>query len=232
MNILINMNYRKIYLQIIKKAKSENRKKYKGIYYEKHHILPKILFPLWSKRKSNLVLLTAREHFFCHQLLEKIYPGEKMFLALWRLANDKQNKYLIKNSKEYEKLKIKFSEFLSKLHKGISRGKGISKNKGIKHSDESKKNMSKGHSGYGWWTNGIIETQSLNQPNGFWKGRIFKHKDKSKYATMSGKIWWTNGNKNIIDFKCPQGFWKGRTVPKLSTQHKENIKKGMKLHFS
>ena len=34
------MNYQKIYDLIIQKANQENRKKYKGIYYEKHHILP------------------------------------------------------------------------------------------------------------------------------------------------------------------------------------------------
>lgn len=62
------MNYRNIYLRVIKKAKEEElnglRKKGNGNYYERHHILPKSLFPLWSKRKSNIVLLTAREHFF------------------------------------------------------------------------------------------------------------------------------------------------------------------------
>ena len=46
------------------KAKAENRKKGHNIYYESHHILPKSLFPLWKTKKSTLVLLTAREHFF------------------------------------------------------------------------------------------------------------------------------------------------------------------------
>lgn len=80
------MNYRNIYLRVIKKAKEEElnglRKKGNGNYYERHHMLPKSLFPLWSKRKSNIVLLTAREHFFCHQLLIKIYPCYQMYCAL------------------------------------------------------------------------------------------------------------------------------------------------------
>ena len=37
------MNYQKIYDDLISKAKSENRKKYKGVYYEKHHIIPRCL---------------------------------------------------------------------------------------------------------------------------------------------------------------------------------------------
>lgn len=118
------MNYRKVYVSIIKKAKSEKRKKGNNFYYENHHILPRSLFPLWSDRfnSRNTVLLTAREHFFCHQLLNKIYPGEKMFLALWYLANDGQNKYCIKNSKEYERLKIIYSRIMSKRMMGNTYG--------------------------------------------------------------------------------------------------------------
>lgn len=114
------MNYRHIYMKIITKAKEEMcqgiRVKNNGNYYERHHILPKSLFPLWVKRKSNIVLLTAREHFFCHQLLDKIYPNSKMFIGLWRLSNDNKHKYL--SSKEYERLKQKYSKFMSELHKG------------------------------------------------------------------------------------------------------------------
>lgn len=101
------MNYRIVYMKIIENAKKQNRRKGDGTYYELHHILPKSIFPLWKKRKSNLVLLTAREHFFCHQLLEKIYPNSNMFLALWFLANDGQNKYC--SSREYQKLKERYS---------------------------------------------------------------------------------------------------------------------------
>lgn len=40
------MDYRKVYMRIIFKAKSEDRRKGQGTYYEAHHILPKSLFPL------------------------------------------------------------------------------------------------------------------------------------------------------------------------------------------
>lgn len=117
------MNYRHIYMLVIEHAKSEEklglRKKGNGNYYERHHILPKSLFPLWTKRKSNLVLLTAREHFFCHQLLTKIYPNSNMLLALWYLANGDQNNICLKDSREYERLKIKVAEKLSQLNKGL-----------------------------------------------------------------------------------------------------------------
>lgn len=110
------MNYRKVYCKIISYAKSQNRFKGDGNYYERHHILPKSLFPNWVKRKSNIVLLTAREHFFCHKLLEKIYPNSNMFLALWILANDRQNNSC--SSREYQKLKERY--YITEDHKANS----------------------------------------------------------------------------------------------------------------
>lgn len=84
------MNYRHVYMLIIEHAKSEEklgiRAKGNGNYYEAHHILPRSLFPLWENRKSNIVLLTFREHFFCHQLLSKIYPYREMQFALMMLG--------------------------------------------------------------------------------------------------------------------------------------------------
>jgi hypothetical protein len=69
------MNYQKIYRSIIEKAKVENRQKSKDIYYENHHIIPKCLGG--NDDEENLILLTAKEHFICHKLLVKIYPGNR-----------------------------------------------------------------------------------------------------------------------------------------------------------
>lgn len=101
------MNYRKIYMTIISHALKEQslglRKKKTGVFYESHHILPKSLFPLWTKRKSNRVLLTLREYYFCHQLLTKIYPTKSMFAALWQMS--------IRGSKKVGKIKISSREY-------------------------------------------------------------------------------------------------------------------------
>ena len=60
------MNYLKIYCNLIRKA--ENRTPPES-YTEKHHIFPKSIFG----NNNKLVLLTAREHYIAHALLEKIY---------------------------------------------------------------------------------------------------------------------------------------------------------------
>lgn len=119
------MNYKHIYMLIVEHAKSEQklglRKKGNGNYYEKHHILPKSLFPLWTKRKSNLVLLTAREHFFCHQLLTKIYPTSQMTYALHVFVSRPNADYKI-TSREYEKIKKDHSLVVSQQMKGNTYG--------------------------------------------------------------------------------------------------------------
>ena len=124
------MNYRHVYMLIIKHAKKEldlglrphsnkKRKDFPNQYFEFHHILPKSIFPLWAKKKSNIVPLTAREHFFCHQLLTKIYPSRKMYFALYAFIyrpNTSFENYKI-TSRMYERLKIESSKLKSEVSK-------------------------------------------------------------------------------------------------------------------
>lgn len=117
------MNYRKVYMKIISNSIKETKKglrpwcksqkKKFSEYYEFHHILPKSLFPLWAKKSSNIVALTAREHFFCHQLLTKIYPGKKMFFALWRLCHS--SPYCLKSSRQYNIIQKQHSELQKEI---------------------------------------------------------------------------------------------------------------------
>lgn len=107
------MNYRHIYMRIISHAKSEQAKglrpktiwerkqSFKDQYFEFHHILPKSLFPNWKNRKSNYVALTAREHFFCHQLLTKIWSSRAMYASFLFLCGFHKN-LKIRNSRVYE----------------------------------------------------------------------------------------------------------------------------------
>lgn len=85
-------------------------------YYERHYILPKSLFPKWKYKLSNLVLLTARELFFCHQLLTKIYPSSSMNYALHAFCSRPNADYKI-SSREYAKIKEAFAREISKKFK-------------------------------------------------------------------------------------------------------------------
>lgn len=115
------MNYQKIYNQICERAKFENRIKGSGIYYEAHHIIPKCLGGdgksyQWRSH-SNIVLLTAREHFLCHWLLVEIYPHNKGIIhSFWNMCNGR-NKENQNNSKYTPSSKI--YENARKLHSDI-----------------------------------------------------------------------------------------------------------------
>jgi hypothetical protein len=100
------MNYQSIYNQIIRRAKN---RKLEG-YVERHHIIPKCLGG--NNDEKNIIQLTAREHFICHQLLCEIYPNEiKLKHALFLMSIGKQkrkNKHYKISSRVYERLKLEY----------------------------------------------------------------------------------------------------------------------------
>ena len=209
------MNYRKIYMNIINKAKNEERSKKEG-YYEKHHILPKSIYPLWANRKSNMVLLTAREHFFCHQLLTKIYPGKKMNYALIKLMysnNNPHKKEKIKiSSREYERIK-KLNHFFGKDNPNF----------GNKWSDEQRAKASERTKEW---------LKNHNNPN---FGNKWSDEQKQKLsAKKKGRQFYTNGEKTICVFEGeePDGYIKGHNKdfnPKTENGKKTKIENGKRL---
>lgn len=104
------MNYTRIYNSII-----ENRRNIPYIgYTEKHHIIPASL--CGSDDKTNIVRLSAKEHFVCHHLLVEIHKNNKFNRAkmikafmcmIWR-KSDNQYRYL--TSREFSKLREEFSK--------------------------------------------------------------------------------------------------------------------------
>lgn len=114
------MNYQRIYDQIIDRAKKENRLYGKGIYYERHHIVPKCMggkgrVEQW-KTHPNIVVLTPREHFLCHWLLCRMYPeNRKLAHAFWFMSKQngpKQQRDYIVSSRTYAEAvsNLKFTE--------------------------------------------------------------------------------------------------------------------------
>lgn len=113
------MDYQKIYNNIIKNAREQNRTKSLDIYYEAHHIIPKCLggegYTRQWKSHPNIILLTPKEHFLCHLLLCEIYPKSiKLYQALWLMSTNKNKKegkrYKI-SSRTYSRIKNSVSLF-------------------------------------------------------------------------------------------------------------------------
>lgn len=109
------MNYEKIYYQLVENAKSRGLDKKSVDYYtEIHHIVPRSMGG--TDDKSNLVMLSGREHYIAHMLLWKAFP-EKGALAY--AAMMMSNRSICKvNSYVYASLQEEYSKAVSKRRRG------------------------------------------------------------------------------------------------------------------
>lgn len=132
------MNYQKVYDQLVQK----NHTFSKGEYFETHHKVPVSLGG--TDDKSNLVNLSAREHYIAHLLLVKIaevggnaQAHEKMLYAFncmkWgRCEGERSFRF---NSRLYQALKERYSKLRSRMMKtphNPSKGKHWICNKDLK----------------------------------------------------------------------------------------------------
>jgi hypothetical protein len=99
------MNYTKQYHFLIERAKTRTLAGYK----ENHHIIPRCIGG--TDDPTNLVNLTAREHYIAHIFLAKIYGGK-----LWHAVNmmGRIKRY---SNRHYEKARLEHSKLLSEQNK-------------------------------------------------------------------------------------------------------------------
>lgn len=129
--IEVKMNYKKIYDKIVQRALTRT---IEG-YTERHHIVPKSLGG--SNEASNIVTLTAREHYLCHWLLAKHTNDSRMWLAFSMMTVSTKHQDRIKSGRLFEIARI-------------ARSKGISGNNNpmygkksacTKHTEETKEKI-------------------------------------------------------------------------------------------
>lgn len=95
-------------------------------YTERHHIEPSALGG--SDDENNLVRLTAREHWVCHQLLTRMVEGKARMKMLHPCVLFKKT---AGNSRRYQQLKMQRAQAMT----------------GGKHSEETKKKIGDAHRG-------------------------------------------------------------------------------------
>lgn len=182
-----------------------------------------------DKNKRNLVLLTAREHFFCHQLLYKIYPCKEMNYALFYMAICKKEDMKL-SSKQYKKIRLEYSKYKSDDMKGennsfygkhhfeetrkhwseLRKGTICGKDNpmfGKTHSDEAKQKLREVNLGANNPFYGKHHTEEAK--------RKISEKHKGLKPVL-GRKWYTNGVKCVIADECPEGFWPGRIIKRRS----------------
>ena len=144
-NFLPN-KYTRWYINIVAKARVKRR----SGYLETHHIIPRSLGG--DNSRSNLVDLTAREHYICHLLLVRMLEGQdrgKMVAAAHCLINRRgpNKSEIVPNSRIYQKLKVEFSivqriNRLGTKHSDEVKQKIGASRTGIKHTEETRAKLS------------------------------------------------------------------------------------------
>ncbi len=118
MNTLLNDRHFKGYNRLIDNALSKNRSKKDDIYYENHHIIPSAFGG--KNEKSNMVLLTAKEHYISHYLISKFathisgagyHKAIRGFKMMHTISSSHDTRFI--NACMYEKLKIKYADILT-----------------------------------------------------------------------------------------------------------------------
>jgi len=209
--MFIYNKYKKWHDNIIAKAQNRTLEGYK----EMHHIIPKSCGG--TNDKSNLVALTAREHYIIHVLLTYCIITRykfKMIKALNCISN-MRTKYLKRDfkysSKLYEKNKKMYSEYMklnnpshseevrrkiSQTKTGVKRAESIVlKMIGRKLSKETKLKISKALMGNTRRLNTVIPLEQRKKQSKFMMGnklnlgRKFSDKTKLKMALSHKQRW-------------------------------------------
>lgn len=229
------MDYKKIYNQIIEKAKSEERIKSSNLYYESHHIIPKCIGG--DDSENNLVLLTAKEHFVCHKLLILIYPNQtKLVYALWMMSNGSntyRRKHLKVSSRDYELSRKLYIETHSEKMKGRivdeKIGKKISESKKGKprpeHVKEILRTIGKGKVGEKNSFYGRKHTEeSKKKMSESAKNKVVSEETKKKMSIIRTGKKHTEESKKKMSESAKNKIVSEETIIRLS-----NLRKGVKM---
>jgi len=194
------MNYLKVYNALIQSRLKNPPKE----NFEKHHILPKSLFPEKAKDKSNLVKLEYKAHFVAHHLLYLHYKNTGDKNAIFKMGCAWA--YMCRNTNglhvsinDYEKAKKADKEERKNKFKGNGNpfyGKHLS--------DEHKKKISKKLKGRKIWNKGKYLSKEYVEK--------LKNSHLGKKSPNKGKIWINNGyiSKFTEKDQIPSGFVKGK----------------------
>jgi hypothetical protein len=190
--MFIENKYKTWHDNIITKAKNRTLICYKEV----HHILPKSLGG--SNDKSNLVELTAREHYIVHMLLCKFTTGKEKHKMLYsyhamKYIKSKDRDYKI-NSRIAQKLRSQLRHSkktklkMSNAQIGNNKAVGNRNNLGRKFSKETKLKMSKARIGN-------KNALGLRHSEEFKEKITNKHKG-NKYCV--GKRYLNKDGKNLV----------------------------------
>jgi len=113
------MNYQAIYDRLMERARHREL----AGYVERHHVEPRCLGG--TDDSTNIVELTAEEHYVAHQLLVKIHPGNARLLYAANMMTRGTTKTARSRNKQYSWLRKRHSEVMRVESKKMPRQKGV-----------------------------------------------------------------------------------------------------------
>lgn len=200
------MDYEKTYNKLIAAARTQQI----DGYYETHHIVPKA--EGGSDDTTNLVKLTARQHYIAHLLLAKIYNDCAMYcaLAMMKSKTTSMDRDFHFNSRLYEKMKMKRSKFMSERMRGNTNGLGY------KFTEEQRRAASdrlkgKGNPMYGKHLSDATKAKISEGCKGHpYNGGGFCNPET---------VWWNNGAQNKRCVAQPGPEWRRGRLKKKSSEN-------------
>ena len=238
------MNYQALYESIIANAVNQNRVKLpktniEFIYYEHHHIIPKCLGG--TNDNTNLVLLTAREHYVCHKILTILYPhNRKIACAFYFMTFDKRNRKCSSRDFDYAKNLVSMiplsKETIQKISKSL-KGKErsfLSKLNQSKTAQKNKLNSGENNPMFGKdpWNKGKNNIYSNDTLIKMRKPKTEEH--KANLRKPNNKSWCcnrlTNENKLVSNVEVflseNKDFVKGRIISETQRIKQHNVMLG------
>ena len=201
---------------------------------ESHHIIAKCYLPkeFW-RDKENIIIISAKDHFRLHRLLDKALGG-KMTVAFHRMLTSKQNGFKEElTEEEYQDLKDRLSIIKSEQFSKAQRGENNSFY-GRKHSKETRDKISKKllehHPSKGKPCPEHVKKaiSKANKGNQYFKGHSLSEASRKKLSdSLKGKPAWNKGIPRTKEVKQAvsrankgRPAWnKGKKVPQISGEN-------------
>lgn len=217
----INEHYLKKYLKFINYYLNTN--KLLSANFDKHHILPKCIFPNYATNFDNIVNLTYREHFIAHWMLTRIFynENEKLLFAFNTMNNTRNYK---NNSKIYEVERKLAYEKIKKIN--INRFINMSNEDKLKEAERNKKHSKTLKNKTSDYWNNVISKRNITNS----KKTDYELQNTNLKKSQKSKIIWNNMTDDDYYKRCDQQrrimieYYKNVSTEDLNIRNKNNSK--------